>query len=221
MPPRSSFQDDARETEMIRLFQLYRDEQEGRSGTDAYLTIQGQQLPLELKTSSKASVTTVRDFGPAHLEKWQGKHWLFGFYGQKQVAYKYASPSMMQPWIQSKANYIQPDLQLATLAAKKLELADLFAICGEKVTYSYDDAYRLQKKQYTREQYVNLQDQPNGYSPTQMLKILRDRAQYVMQRGSTLNNPHIPASYFVSWEAITTNHAQRLRELVQQYLSTL
>ncbi|WP_293079190.1 hypothetical protein [Okeania sp. SIO3B5] len=53
-----------------------------------------------------------------------------------------------------------------------------------------------------------------GYSPERMLSILRDRCQYLIERGSTLNNPHIPASYFKNWERITTNHAQRLRELV-------
>ena len=47
-----------------------------------------------------------------------------------------------------------------------------------------------------------------------MLLILRDRCQYLIERGSTLNNPHIPASYFKGWERIITNHGQRLRELV-------
>jgi hypothetical protein len=44
--------------------------------------------------------------------------------------------------------------------------------------------------------------------------MLRKRCQYVIERGSTLNNPHIPASYFVDWEKIDKNHAARLRELV-------
>lgn len=53
-----------------------------------------------------------------------------------------------------------------------------------------------------------------GYSAERMLLILRDRCQYLIERGSTLNNPHIPASYFKGWERIIANHAQRLRELV-------
>lgn len=206
---------------MIRLFQLYRDDREGRSGVDAYLQLQDQLIPFELKTTSKKSVTTVRDFGPAHLKKWEGKHWLFAFYGQKQIIYKYGSPAMMQPWIQSKADYIRPDLQLAEIAAKKLELSDLFRICGEKTIYSYDDAYRLQKKQYSRQHYLNLQDQLNGYSAERMLEILHERAQYIMQRGSTLNNPHIPASYFASWTPITTEYSETLRQLVQEYLDSV
>ncbi|MEB3341199.1 hypothetical protein [Okeania sp.] len=55
-----------------------------------------------------------------------------------------------------------------------------------------------------------------GYSPERMLLILRDRCQYLIEKDSTLNNPHIPASYFKDWEQITTNHAQHLRELVTE-----
>ncbi|MEQ9552230.1 MAG: hypothetical protein RIM23_21790 [Coleofasciculus sp. G3-WIS-01] len=57
-----------------------------------------------------------------------------------------------------------------------------------------------------------------GYSPERMLSILKDRCQYLIERGSTLNNPHIPASYFQGWKRITENHAQRLRELVAEAL---
>ena len=52
-----------------------------------------------------------------------------------------------------------------------------------------------------------------------MLKILKQRCKYLIERGSTLNNPHIPASYFDGWERITKNHAKRLNELVFQSLS--
>jgi len=77
---KNSFQDDYRESEMIELFKLVKDTSEGRYGVDAFLELEGNNIPFELKTTSKGSVTTVRDFGPAHIEKWQGKHWLFGFY---------------------------------------------------------------------------------------------------------------------------------------------
>ena len=58
-----------------------------------------------------------------------------------------------------------------------------------------------------------------GYSPDRMLEILKDRAKYVIERGSTLNNPHIPASYFAGWEEIKRDHALRLRELVKEWLA--
>jgi penicillin-binding protein-related factor A (putative recombinase) len=72
----SNFQDDDRENSMISLFNLYKDESEGRSGVDAFLDFNGKAIPFELKTTSQGSVTTVRDFGPDHIEKWKNKHWL-------------------------------------------------------------------------------------------------------------------------------------------------
>ncbi|CCQ53795.1 hypothetical protein [Crocosphaera watsonii] len=61
-------------------------------------------------------------------------------------------------------------------------------------------------------------DRENGYSPQRMLQIIRDRCEYIMRRGSTLNNPHIPASYFNGWEKIIDNHASKLRQYLDQYL---
>ena len=51
-----------------------------------------------------------------------------------------------------------------------------------------------------------------------MLRLLRERCEYIIRRGSTLNNPHIPASFFEGWEQIVEDHAARLRELVVEAL---
>jgi hypothetical protein len=215
------FQDNSREGEMIKLFDLIQDTSEGRIGVDAFLELEGNRYPFELKTTSKGSVTTVRDFSPDHIEKWQGKHWLFGFYQGTYVYYKYGNPSMMVPWIEEKAEYIRLDFELADRLSKKLTLRDLYQICDKKESYSYFDARRIQKMQYTKDQYLALQDVKGGYSKNRMLEILSDRAKYLIERGSTLNNPHIPASYFSDWEEITDNHAMRLRKLVKQYLNEI
>ncbi|MEL6441655.1 MAG: hypothetical protein AAFQ80_20675 [Cyanobacteria bacterium J06621_8] len=196
-----SFQDDSREQEMIELFELIKDENEGRSGIDAFLDLDGINIPFELKTTSSksGSVTTVRDFGDDHIQKWQSKHWLFGFYTDKDSKasyYKYGSPELMQGWIKEKEEYIKPDFQLAKIASKKLTLEDLYIISGEKEIYSLEDAKSIQKRQYSTNKYIELQDIGNGYSKNRMLQILQDRATYLMKRGSTLNNPHIPGSYF-------------------------
>lgn len=212
------FQDDARENKMRELFGLYKDENEGRSGIDAYLNLEGQLIPFELKTTSKGSVTTVRDFGQDHIEKWKDKHWLIGFFLEGREYYKYASPAMMAPWIQSKENYIKPDFQLAQIASKKLELKDLYKIFEAKSMYTYSDAKSLQKLQYKKDKYLQLQDMQGGYSPQRMLEILQDRAKYLIERGSTLNNPHIPFRYFKEWPEITENHADQLRAMVKKAL---
>ena len=90
-----NFQDDDREEAMIALFDLYKDETEGRSGTDAFLEMDGIIIPFELKTTSKGSVTTARDFGPDHVRKWKNKHWLIGFFVKGREYYKYGSHQLI------------------------------------------------------------------------------------------------------------------------------
>ena len=214
-------QDDSRENELIQLFKLEKPANHSRSGTDAILSLNSLKIPFELKSSTKQSVTTVRDFGQEHISKWQGKHWLFGFYksGGKQLKYcLYASPQMMSPWIREKEAYIASDYQLAQLVPQRISMPILYEILGQKEVYSLEDAQRLQKRQYTIAEYRRQMDLESGYSPERMLSILQDRCRYLIERGSTLNNPHIPASYFQGWEKIINNHAQRLRELVADAL---
>jgi len=213
-----NFQDDDREEAMIALFGLYKDESEGRSGIDAFLKIDGKTIPFELKTTSQGSVTTVRDFGPDHIRKWKNKHWLIGFFIKGREYYKYGSPSMMSDWIKSKEKYIAPDFKLAKLVPAKINLDDMYRIIGKKTIYTYEDAKAIQKMQYNKKQYLLLQDLEQGYSPERMLKTIKDRAQYLIERGSMLNNPHIPFSYFEGWTEITSNHAEQLKIMVREYL---
>jgi hypothetical protein len=216
-------QDDQRETQLIELFDLERGE-EGRIGTDAYLDLNGHKIPFELKSTSRGSITTVRDFGPDHIRKWRNKHWLMGFYNSNgtQLLYcLYGSPLAMSPWINEKANYIAPDFELTKLAAKYLTLNDLYRILGKKDIYSLDDAQRIHKRQFKIAKYRSLMDNtvPEGYTPGRMLQILKARCAYLIGRGATLNNPHIPASYFDGWEQITENHSERLREMVAEAIA--
>lgn len=216
-----SVQDDRRENELIALFQLEKPRNPNRIGIDAFLNLNGQKIPFELKSTTQSSITTVRDFGIEHIRKWQGKHWLFGFYAQGGIDLKYclyASPQQMQPWIQEKESYIFSDYQLAQYTPQLLNLTILYKILGQKSIYSLEDAQKLHKRQYTRQEYLTQMDLENGYSPERMLAILQNRCKYILERGSTLNNPHIPASYFRNWEQITRHHAIRLRQLVVQCL---
>lgn len=212
------FQDDEREEAMIKLFGLYKDESEGRSGVDAYLRLGESSIPFELKTTSRGSVTTVRDFGRDHIEKWKDKHWLIGVFGGAVEYYLYGSPVMMAPWIQEKEAYIRPDFMLATLAPNRLTKDDMFQVLGEKDIYTLEDARTLHKRQLRMQEYTARQDVLGGYSQDRMLEIFRDRARYLIERGSTLNNPHIPASYFVGWPQIRSDHAATLVRMVREAL---
>ena len=216
---------------MLHRFNLEQQENRSRHGTDAVLDIDGQTLEFELKsvTSNKGGLTTVRDFGPDHIAKWKNKHWLIAVYASDALLHcKYASPATMAPWIEEKWQYIRADFQLANHVPELIGLDTLSEIVGKKASYTYDDARKLHKSQYAKSKYVELMDlssrvrgktKPSGYSPERMLYILRDRARYILQRGSTLNNPHIPLSYFAGCEEIKRDHASRLRELVREWLA--
>jgi hypothetical protein len=154
-----------------------------------------------------------------HIKKWENKHWLIGFHQKEYIYYHYGSPDMMTDWVNKKAEYIRADFELANIIPEKLTIEDLYKICGIKEIYDYKDAKKIHKNQYRKEEYIKLQDLKNGYSPDKMLFILKDRAKYLMERGSTLNNPHIEFNYFSEWEKITENHANRLIFLVREYFS--
>ena len=219
-----AIQDDAREQEQRELFGLIKNEDEGRSGVDAVMLLDdGTEIPFELKTTTSGSVTTVRDFGYDHILKWKNKHWLISKYSEdgSKIEYSlYGSPQAMSNWINEKEEYIRPDFELAKIVPEEINLSHLFQVVGEKESYNLDDAKKLHKKQYKIAEYRELMDLEDAYSPERMLDILRNRCKYLIERGSTLNNPHIPASYFEGWEQIKTNHANRLKELVIQSLNT-
>jgi hypothetical protein len=228
-----SVQDDRRESELRQLFGLDHDPAQNRSGVDAVLTVGSTQIFFELKstTDPRGSVTTVRDFSPDHVAKWEGKHWLFGFYnpGGLGLLYSvYGSPSDMAPWIDKMRDYVAPDLKLAQRLPSAVTLEDLWMICGEKEWYTIEDARKVQKRQYNSARYTSLADitvtvegRPTpGYSSGRMLEVLRDRARYLILRGSTLNNPHIPGSYFAGWPHIIDNHPEELRQRVLAYLAS-
>lgn len=217
-----AIQDDEREQEQIKLFGLTKPAEEGRSGIDAILILEdGSNIPFELKTTTSGSVTTVRDFGLNHIRKWENKHWLISKYSSngKFLEYSlYGSPQAMSRWIKEKEAYIRPDFELAKIVPDRITLKDLYVIIGKKQTYSLEDAKSLHKKKYRISDYQELMDKAEGYSPKRMLEILKERCKYVIERGSTLNNPHIPTSYFKGWERITSEHKKRLRVLVAQSL---
>jgi len=221
-------QDDAREQQMVLLFNLSVPEDRQRADIDARLELQEleESLPFELKSTTGKSVSTVRDFGPQHIAKWRDLHWLFAFYspgGNRTPRYcSYASPADMAPWIAERERYIRPDLVLAERAPQQVTEQDLVQVLGEDLdVYTSADAKAVMKMQWSAEQYRDNADLPDGgYSRARMLQVLRERCGYVIRRGATLNNPHIPGAYLGRLERIERDHAATLRRLVRAYLET-
>lgn len=136
------------------------------------------------------------------------------------------TPLDLEIWIAGIESYIAPDYQLAQRASAKLDLPDLFAICGRQATYSVDDAKKLHKRQWTTKQYKDAADTRVAGKPRisqrRMLEILRLRSAYIAERGATLNNPHIPLTYldrFKGTDRIITpgSSAEAIRRLAREF----
>lgn len=194
-----------------------------RHGTDALLLIDGHTVEFELKsvTKAKGSISTVRDFGPRHIEKWRQKHWIIGFFDSVALQRcKYGSPSDMAAWVAEKWNYVRVDFEMAKIVPALIDAGAMYQAIGQKNRYSYEDAKQLHKDQMKKAEYLSMMNLDGGYSPERMLEIFRERARYVIERGATLNNPHIPYGYFEKWATITEDHAVRLRDLVRNWIAS-
>lgn len=213
-------QDDARENRLIDLFNLQQPPNRVRHGVDAILKLDGSEYEFELKsaTTGKGGISTVRDLGPSHIEKWRNKHWIMAFFeGGRLLHCRYGSPDAMAPWITEKWEYIKADFEMAKLVPAHITLGTMFEVLGKKDLYTKSDAKKLHKNQMTSAQYDIHMDIESGYSPSRMLEIFKDRAKYVIERGSTLNNPHIPHNFLVTWPVIKDGHAAELRRLVKEW----
>ncbi|MCQ1581139.1 hypothetical protein [Streptomyces parvus] len=220
-----SVQDDKRENQMVDRFNLEVPEDRKRSDIDAYLTVDGHRVAFELKSATSKGISTVRDLGPNHFAKWKDIHWIFGFYnpnGTRLLECYYASPDDMSEWISGKEEYVRPDVELAEDAMRGITAESVIKILGKKEFYTKKDAKWVMKNQWSAARYGEEADlvlgAEVGYSLDRMVSIMGERCRYVMSRGATLNNPHIPLRYIQKLPKITEEHAMNLRRLVRDYL---
>jgi hypothetical protein len=201
-------QDDERERELVRLFNLEWDPSHQRAGVDAMLSIAvgGKRLTaeVEVKSTTGDTVSTARDVGIDHIRKWRRKFFVIGWYSKeaRRPELRWCcclTPVDMEPWIASIEAKILPDFKLAALASRRLELSDLEEVCGPGDFYTLAQAKSLHKQQWSADEYwaaCDLEvDGQRCLSPNAMLSLMRLRARYVAERGATLNNPHITKSH--------------------------
>src|SRR5581483_10321352 len=187
----------------------------------------GTDVPFELKSSDGPNISTARDVGPDHILKWRSRHWLFGLFDKATDELRfcyYASPALMEPWIARQEAYVQTDVRLVQTIPQLIRDEHLDGLVGAKHRYTLADAIALMKQQklpdgsrMTGEGYRQMMDVRGGYSRARMLEMVRLRAHYLLDRGATRNNPHIPSAYFREWEKIGLDgdYAGRLRQLVR------
>jgi hypothetical protein len=190
------------------MFNLNWDPAHQRAGVDAILnlSVAGKpfQFEVEVKSSTGSTVSTARDVGMDHINKWRRKLFVIGFYSREARRPELQhclclTPVDMEPWIASIENKMLIDFKLALRASRRLELDDLHDLCGLQETYSLEDAKRLHKQQWTAEEYLAALDTNvaglQRISSLKMLDILRLRSKYIAERGATLNNPHITKTH--------------------------
>lgn len=170
------------------------------------LVVDGEKyrLAVEVKSTTKGTVSTARDVSIEHIGRWRSMFFVIGFYTREArhpelVRSLCLTPNDLEPWISSIADKIEPDFKIARLASRRLELGDMFDVCGTKPGYTIGDARRLHKKQWSVQEYKAAVDMPGPrgglLSPERMLELLRLRSRYIAERGATLNNPHIPKTF--------------------------
>ena len=103
-------QDDERERELVRMFNLDWDPAHQRAGVDALLNIRVDKKPfqfeVEVKSSTGSTVSTARDVGMDHIQKWRTKLFVIGFYSREARRPELQhclclTPLDMEPWIAS------------------------------------------------------------------------------------------------------------------------
>lgn len=229
-------QDDERERELVRVFNLNWDPAHQRAGIDALLdlTVSGEniRLEVEVKSTTGSTVSTARDVGMEHINRWRKMLFVIGFYSKEArrpelLRCLCLTPIDMEPWIASIEAKVSIDFILAERASKRLELADLFDVCGKQKSYSLDDAKRLHKQQWTSDQYLAaldiVEDGNRRISQEGMLEILRLRSMYIAERGATLNNPHVTKAHLDTFsgtnrEVTGTNWASVIRKVAKEFV---
>jgi hypothetical protein len=230
-------QDDERERELVRLFNLAWDPAHQRAGVDALLrvTLAGVEhtLEVEVKSTTGDTVSTARDVGMDHIRKWRRKLFVIGFYSKharrpELLRCLCLTPADMAGWIDGVESKIAVDHLIAERAAAGLEAGDLVAVCGAKPFYSVEDARLVLRQQWSADRYQQAADttDPTGapaYSPELMLGVLRARARYIAERGATLNNPHITKAHLAAFAGtsreITDDWAAGIRAVAGVWLS--
>jgi hypothetical protein len=229
-------QDDERERELVRLFNLEWDPAHQRSGVDAVLRIgtgsSAVAIDVEVKSSTTDTVSTARDVGMAHIEKWRRQLFVIGFYSRdarrpELLRCLCLTPQDLALWVDSIQQKVEIDFRIAERASKALSLADLHAVCEERSSYTLADAQQVLRQQRTAAQYKAAADLQVGdekrLSPQAMLQVLQARAVYIAQRGATLNNPHIPRALlqqFVGTDReVRGDWAARIRQIAGDWLA--
>jgi len=239
-------QDDSRERAMRQALNLKQRDEDKRMGEDAFLDVNSAAGPDELDFELKSGVagkgfSTGRDVGLHTLERWSHMHFVFGeFKARDNEPQKlwYGSPARMRDWIEREKKYIALDLKIASRVSQ-LFPADLMEevlvdVLGDADVYTREQIKSLIKDEWNKNlhrpsQYVARASNPRAkakdqlYSRDAALDAARDRLAYLLKRGCTVNNRHVPYTYVtekcVELDGRGLGYAYSLREQVEKALA--
>lgn len=116
---------------------------------------------------------------------------------------------MMRNWLDSEKEYLQADLTLSGLVPAKVDDQVVTALFGDGTEFTYDQMNKVMKDQWKAKaaegrsnRYIQYADirrarrtSDNLYSRDVALKAVQERTEYLLNRGSTVNNRKIYHSY--------------------------
>lgn len=158
-------QDNQREKDVIELFGLLPGK--GRIGVDAWDEFGN---PYELKTTSKGGVSTARDLGPRHIDKWSERYWIIsrgrnlksGFQHERIF---FLAPVHMTGWYEKLMTGFRADM---SLSARIIEAA------GSAI--STDERMRAERLLYDG-MLLNDPNIPWGYVEANGIEIVTNHAE--------------------------------------------
>jgi hypothetical protein len=196
-------QDDSREQDMLRVFGLRQISESSRGDNDAFLDLDGMETQaFELKSSTTSNLVTARDFSLEHIKEWRTKHVLGSFYdkGGNAILWSLLIPNLfLNEWLDEQVEYIRCDVEIIEVLSSEVtsEMAQkvIRSIFGERESFTEEDLKKVLKRQITSGEYSQyLSSGPNAEklcSLDSMEKAIRSRTQYLLNRGTSRNNPHI------------------------------
>ena len=196
-------QDDSREQDMLRVFGLRQPIGSSRGDNDAFLELSNKEKQcFELKSTVRENFVTARDFGVNHINEWRDKHILASFYKKgtnMEISWSLLVPNVyLQLWLDEQLNYIKPDLEIIEIVSEEYDenfynriSTNLF---GTKEYFSLNELKSILKSQIDSKEYdyfLDLNINGEKYcSRNKMFDALKKRTKYLLERGSTRNNPH-------------------------------
>jgi len=218
----AEIQDNKRENELIKIFKLKKTNH-NRIGIDARLRYKKLSFDFEIKSTTIGKVSTASPLNIDHLNKWRHQHWIIGIYNKNaKLDYcVYGAPEQMKDWLDYWENDIKRGLKISDDLVDRIDKKMVYNTFGKKRVYTLEDARFVMKKLYSLEQYKNMMDLPGGYSPSKMLEMFKEHNKVYLYRGSSLNNPKIPKSYYKDWIKIENNHDKALRKIIKERIENV